>query len=50
MQDPKRKSECEALLGELPGNDFDRLLDLGKRISDYTYELVFISWFCIPWS
>lgn len=35
-QDPKRKAECEALLGDLPGNDFDRLLDLGKRMTDYT--------------
>ena len=35
-QDPKRKAECEALFGgELPGNDFDRLVDLGKRITDF---------------
>jgi hypothetical protein len=36
LQDPKRKAECEALFGgELPGNDFDRLVDLGKRITDF---------------
>ena len=37
-QDPARKKEVEALLGELPGNDFDRLVALGKRMTDYVTE------------
>lgn len=36
MQDPQREKEIGALLGELTGNDYDRLVALGKRITDYS--------------
>lgn len=37
-QDPAREKEVTALLGELGTNDFDRLVALGKRMTDYTAE------------
>ena len=36
MQDPQREKEIGDLLGMLTGNDYDRLVALGKRITDYS--------------
>ncbi len=35
-QDPQREKEIGDLLGTLTGNDYDRLVALGKRITDYS--------------